>query len=281
MGIEVKYGRELEDVSKFIDTLGAMKKVVFVTTSSRSPYVEEFGESPKSSQLAKSLAKALINRNVSVEIIDGAKLKIHNCLGCVSEVHGNHCGVKESKVKDEMKNPNDLLRCWASHDFEDDELWKISKSIYESQAVIFFGSQRWGSVNAIYQKIIERLDWMENMHTTLGERNSISEIHSGLILIGQNWRVQESLELQKEVLGLFGFKQNEDLYLGWQFTRDMSDENKGSYKDAPSAFGDSWNIDVYRWEKEAGTELEVEQKTDESKQHVRDFTSFLEAIKFL
>jgi multimeric flavodoxin WrbA len=281
MGIEVKYGRELEDVSKFIDTLGAMKKVVFVTTSSRSPYVEEFGESPKSSQLAKSLAKALINRNVNVEIIDGAKLKIHNCLGCVSEVHGNHCGVKEAKVKDEMKNPNGLLRCWASHDFEDDELWKISKSIYESQAVIFFGSQRWGSVNAIYQKIIERLDWMENMHTTLGERNSISEIHSGLILIGQNWRVQESLDLQKEVLGLFGFKQNENLYLGWQFTRDMSDENKGSYKDAPSAFGDSWNIDVYRWEKEAGTELEVEQKTDESKQHVRDFTSFLEAIKFL
>jgi multimeric flavodoxin WrbA len=281
MGIEVKYGRELEDVSKFIDTLGAMKKVVFVTTSSRSPYVEEFGESPKSSQLAKSLAKALINRNVSVEIIDGAKLKIHNCLGCVSEVHGNHCGVKEAKVKDEMKNPNGLLRCWASHDFEDDELWKISKSIYESQAVIFFGSQRWGSVNAIYQKIIERLDWMENMHTTLGERNSISEIHSGLILIGQNWRVQESLDLQKEVLGLFGFKQNENLYLGWQFTRDMSDENKGSYKDAPSAFGDSWNIDVYRWEKESGTELGVEQKTDESKQHVRDFTSFLEAIKFL
>jgi len=281
MGIEVKYGRELEDVSKFIDTLGSMKKVVFVTTSSRSPYVEEFGESPKSSQLAKSLAKALINRNVNVEIIDGAKLNIYNCLGCVSEVHGNHCGVKEAKVKDEAKNPNGLLRCWASHDFEDDELWKISKSIYESQAVIFFGSQRWGSVNAIYQKIIERLDWMENMHTTLGERNSISEIHSGLILIGQNWRVQESLELQKEVLGLFGFKQNEDLYLGWQFTRDMSDENKGSYKDAPSAFGDSWNIDVYRWEKKPGTELEVEQKTDESKQHVRDFSSFLEAIKAL
>ncbi len=276
--MEVKYGRELEDVSRFIETLGSLKKVVFVTTSSRSPYVEKNGESPKSSQLANSIAESLRNRGVQVEVIDGAKLNIHNCLGCVSEIHGNHCGVKEAKLKDETKNPNGLLRCWASHDFEDDELWKISKSVYESQAVIFFGSQRWGSVNAIYQKIIERLDWMENMHTTLGEENSIANIYAGLVLIGQNWRVQESLELQKQVLTFFGFKQDDNLYLGWQYTRDVNDENKGSYLDAPSAFEDSWDMSVYRWEKKKGTELSVEQKTDESKQFVRDFSSFLKAV---
>jgi multimeric flavodoxin WrbA len=278
--VEVKYGRELEDVSKFIEILGSLKKVVFVTTSSRSPYVEKNGETPKSSQLANSIATSLRNKGVSVEVIDGTKLKIYNCLGCVSEIHGNHCGVKEANLKDEFKNPNRLLRCWASHDFEDDELWKISKSIYESQALIFFGSQRWGSVNSIYQKIIERLDWMENMHTTLGEENSIGNIYAGLVLIGQNWRVQESLELQKQVLSFFGFKQDDGLYLGWQYTRDVSDENKGSYKDAPEAFSESWKIPVYKWDKEKGTELGVE-KTDESKQFVRNFNSFLEIIKNL
>mgnify|MGYP003704104169 CR=1 FL=1 len=169
--LEVKYGLELENTMKFIDALSVHKKVTFVTTSTRSDYIEKKGETPKSSQLAKNLAEALERRGVKVNIIDGAKLNIHNCLGCVSELHGNHCGVKEAEVKDDNKNPNGLLRCWASHDYDDDELWKISKSIYESQAVIFFGSQRWGSVNAIYQKIIERLDWMENMHTTLGEEN--------------------------------------------------------------------------------------------------------------
>jgi multimeric flavodoxin WrbA len=278
--MEVKYGRELENVSKFIEFLSSLKRVVFVTTSSRSPYIKEHGESPKSSQLANALAESLRNKGTSVEVIDGAKLNIHNCLGCVSENHGNHCGVKEAQLKDEDKNPNGLLRCWASHDFEDDELWKISKSIYESDAVIFFASQRWGSVNAIYQKIIERLDWMENMHTTLGEENSIANIHSGLILIGQNWRVEESLELQKQVLTFFGFKQEDSLYIGWQYTRDVLDENPGSYKDAPNAFEESWGVPVYRWEKEEGTELSVEAEPQSSNEsYVHSFSSFIERVK--
>lgn len=278
--MEVKYGRELEDVSKFIEFLGNLKSVVFVTTSSRSPYVEKNGESPKSNQLAQSISTSLQNRGVKVKIIDGSKLNIHNCLGCVSEIHGNHCGVKEAKLKDEEKNPNGLLRCWASHDFEDDELWKISKAIYESDAVIFFASQRWGSVNAIYQKIIERLDWMENMHTTLGEENSIANIYAGMILIGQNWRVQESLDLQKQVLSLFGFKQDDNLYIGWQYTRDSADESPGSYKDAPNAFEESWGVPVYKWEKEEGTELGVEKESQTSNEsYVHSFSSFLEKVK--
>jgi len=118
--IDVKYGFEIEDVRRFIEKLTPCKKVTFITTSSRSPYVEKFGESPKSSQLARSLAEKLKQRDIKVEVIDAAKLNIHNCLGCVSELHGNNCGVKESAVKDDVKNPHGHLRCWASHDFEDD-----------------------------------------------------------------------------------------------------------------------------------------------------------------
>jgi len=279
--IEVKYGPEIEDASNFLEALSVCRKVTFVTTSTRSEYVEEKGESPKSSQLAKSLAENLMDRGVDVEIIDGAKLNIHHCLGCVSELHGNHCGVKEANVKDKEKNPNGLLRCWASHDYEDDELWKISKSIYESEAVIFFGSQRWGSVNSIYQKIIERLDWMENMHTTLGEENSIKNIKAGLVLIGQNWRVKESLDLQRSVLEFFGFNIDESLFIGWQYTRDLSDESENSYKDAPNAFEQSWGTEIYRWEKKEGTELSVETSTSESRSHIETFGQFLDKIKFL
>lgn len=277
--IEVRYGSEMENSRSFIEALSLHKKVTFVTTSTRSEYIEKNGESPKSSQLARSLAKSLESRNIKVEIIDGAKLNIHACLGCVSESHGNACGVIEAKVKDKEKNPNGKLRCWASFDYSDDELWKISKSIYESQAVIFFGSQRWGNVNSIYQKIIERLDWMENMHTTLGEENSIKDIQAGLVLIGQNWRVQESLDLQRKVLELFGFKVDDRLFMGWQYTRDMYDESQKSYQNTPDTFEQSWGIPLYHWEKKPGTELSVHKPVYEDFPYAKSFNDFLKKIE--
>jgi multimeric flavodoxin WrbA len=256
--MEVKYGPEIEDARAFLSKLSPLKKVTFVTTSNRGSYVSKKGESPKSTQLAYHFAQKLKERGVKVELFDGSALKIYNCLGCVSEVNGNHCGSKDSELKDKDKNPNGLLRCWASHDYEDDELWKISKSMYESQAIIFFGSQRWGNVNAIYQKIIERLDWIESLHTTLGEKNSVADIYAGMILLGQNWRVAETLEVQKQVLDFFGFKTSDDLFLGWQYTRDVYDESQESYKNAPATFEQSWNVPVFRWSKDEKGDQQME-----------------------
>jgi multimeric flavodoxin WrbA len=277
--IEVKYGPEIEDIRNFMEVLSVHKKVVFITTSTRSPYVEKFGESPKSSQLAKHIAQKLKERGVAVDVIDASKLTIHDCLGCVSEIHGNNCGAKESLLKDSEKNPNGKLRCWASHDFKDDELWKISKAIYESQAVIFFGSQRWGSVNAIYQKVIERLDWIENMHTTLGEENSVKDIQAGLVVIGQNWRVADSIDTQKKTLEFFGFQIPDPLFIGWQYTRDLNDESPESYRNAPDTFEQSWNMKLLRWEKKKGTELSTDKKPNESQFFT--FKDFLNELKNL
>jgi len=276
--IDVKYGFEIEDVRRFIEKLTPCKKVVFITTSSRSPYVEKFGESPKSSQLARSLAEKLKQRDIKVEVIDAAKLNIHNCLGCVSELHGNNCGAKESAIKDDIKNPHGHLRCWASHDFEDDELYKIANAIYDSQAVVFFGSQRWGSVNAIYQKVIERLDWMENMHSTLGEKSTIDNIMAGLVVIGQNWQVDQSLTTQKKVLEFFGFQVPDELFMGWQYTRDSNEESPESYRDAVDTFEVAWNTPLFHWEKEKGTELSTDEKPNES-QTFRTFNEFVNEVK--
>ena len=276
--IDVKYGFEIEDVRRFIEKLTPCKKVTFITTSSRSPYVEKFGESPKSSQLARSLAEKLKQRDIKVEVIDAAKLNIHNCLGCVSELHGNNCGAKESAIKDDVKNPHGHLRCWASHDFEDDELYKIANAIYDSQAVVFFGSQRWGSVNAIYQKVIERLDWMENMHSTLGEKSTIDNIMAGLVVIGQNWQVDQSLTTQKKVLEFFGFQVPDELFMGWQYTRDSNEESPESYRDAVDTFEVAWNTPLFHWEKENGTELSTDEKPNES-QTFRTFNEFVNEVK--
>ena len=275
---EVKYGPEIEDIRRFIEILSVHKKITFITTSSRSPYVEKFGESPKSSQLALNIAERLRRKEIAVDVIDASKLNIHNCLGCVSELHGNNCGVKESAVKDDVKNPHGHLRCWASHDFEDDELYKIANAIYASQAVIFFGSQRWGSVNAIYQKVIERLDWMENMHSTLGEKSTIDNIMAGLVVIGQNWQGDQSLTTQRKVLEFFGFQVPEELYMGWQYTRDVNDESPEAYRDAVDTFEIAWNTPLFHWEKEKGTELSTDEKPNES-QTFRTFNEFVNEIK--
>jgi multimeric flavodoxin WrbA len=222
--------------------------------------------------LANSLAESLKRRGVKVAVLDAAKMKIYNSLGCVSELKGNLCGVKKSFVDDKTKNPHGHLRCWASHDFEDDELWKITNELFESQAIIFFGSQRWGNVNAIYQKLIERLDWLESRWTTLGEENIIKDTKAGLILLGQNWRVKETLEVQRDVLKYYGFQVPDSLFLGWQYTRDVNDESDASYKNSAPTFEESWNVTL--------TADKDQEKFDlyESKEEENNFQTFLQFI---
>jgi hypothetical protein len=65
-----------------------------------------------------------------------------------------------------------------------------------------------------------------------------------MVLLGQNWRVQESLEIQQQVLEFFGFQTPEELFMGWQFTRDTLDEEQKSYQEAPNAFEQSWGMEI-------------------------------------
>lgn len=272
---QVGYGPEIMNVYPFLNYLSKLKKVLFVCTSNRSPYVIKQGESAKSSQLAERLAYLLEQKGCKVEVIDASLLNIHNCLGCVSELHGNQCGAKASKVKDKKKNPTGHLRCWASHDFDDDELWKIVNPLYESEAVIFFASHRWGSANAIYQKLIERLDWIENMHYNMGEASTIIGKKAGFILLGQNWRVQDTVKMQREVLGFYGFETPPELYMGWQFTRDIEDESVASYKQAPFTFDQSWNMQLFIPELK-----ESESREDATSYKIKDFNSFISKLEW-
>jgi multimeric flavodoxin WrbA len=153
----------------------------------------------------------------------------------VSSKDGNSCGVRAAKLQDKEKNPSGHLRCWASYNNPDDELWKVVTPLLEANVVIFLGSIRWGQANAIYQRLIERLDWLENRWTTLKESNIIKDIESGFIFIGQNWNGAEVVKTQKQVHTFYGFKPVDKLYFNWQFTQDANDESKDSYKDAAHA----------------------------------------------
>jgi multimeric flavodoxin WrbA len=157
-------------------------------------------------------------------------------VGNVSTADGNHCGVKEALLKNKEKNPSGYHRCWVSYSHKDDELWKITKPLFESTAVIFFMSIRWGQANAFYQKLIERLDWIENRHTTLKESNIVKNIKAGTIAVGQQWNGKEVVDTQKKVLEFYGFKVPKELSWNWQYSDNPYLETKESYINAINVF---------------------------------------------
>ena len=200
------------------------KKILFLTTSNRW---EGDKELPKSSIIADELIKKLGSDNV--QLINVAKLKIYPCEGNVSTKRGNTCGLKEAKLDDKEKNPTGNIRCWASVNNKSDEMYKVANAIFEADIVIFFGSIRWGKMNSIYGELVERLTWLDNRHSTLGESNLLKDKEVGVIATGHNWNGEEAVKLEKQVLSFFGFKTPDVLSFNWQWTKDKNDESKKGY----------------------------------------------------
>lgn len=233
-----KFKKQLYKAVKYLDTKG---KVLLITTSNRAKLSSEDGQDrPKSTRIAEVIQRSLGAHKCT--IVDVSKLNIYSCEGNVSSKDGNNCGVRGAKLEDKQKNPSGNLRCWASLNNEDDELWKVVTPLLEADVVIFLGSIRWGQANAYYQKLIERLNWIENRWATLGDRNIIEGIESGFIFIGQNWNGAEVTKTQKQVHRFYGFDPIDELYISWQYTDDVMDETKESYKKAINALDDIIDI---------------------------------------
>ena len=230
----------LKKLEKTISELQKLDKVLLLTCSNRYNWDPKNVDIPKSTILAMAIDEYLNNKSV---LIDVPELNIVPCEGNVSRKDGNSCGLMKAKLKDDKKNPTGFHRCWASLNKKDDELWKISKELFESNAVIFFTSVRWGQANMFYQNLIERLTWIENRHATLGESNIVENIQSGFICCGQNWKGMDVVDTQKRVHTFYGFKPNDNFYWNWQYTNKITDETKESYKDAFPAFVKKFDLD--------------------------------------
>jgi len=204
------------------------KRVLILTTSTRWDGQKE---EPKSTKLARFVA----DRTDST-LINVADLNLSVCEGNVSTEKGNLCGTVDSTLKDSNKNPSGYHRCWASLNNEYDELWKVTKPLFEADVVLFFVSVRWGQTNSIYQKLIERLNWIENRWTTLKEDNIIQNKAAGIVLIGHNWNGDVILETQKNVLRYYGFNVPSSLSFNWQWTKNALDESAEGYEEDPDDF---------------------------------------------
>lgn len=224
---KIKYNKSLEFLKN-------KNKILFLLTSNRW---DGHNEVPKSSALAYRMQEEL-GKNV-VTIIDVSKLKIYECEGNVSARGGNNCGLKEALLKG-GKDKTGEHRCWASFNNQDDELYKVVNELLTSDAVVFFGSIRWGKMNAVYARLVERLTWLENRHATLGESNIVEDINVGVISVGHNWNGEEAVALEKKVLGFFGFQTPSELFWSYQWTEKVSDETKSGYKQDPKDFEDEF-----------------------------------------
>lgn len=226
----------MKELDKLISHLSKKdKRVLLLTTSNRWSGQKE---QPKSSMLAAELAKEL----KSSRTINVSKLRIFPCEGNVSTHGGNTCGLKEAVLKDRKKNPTGDVRCWASVNNPTDEMHEVANAILEADVVLFFGSVRWGKMNAVYTNLIERLTWLENRHTTLGESNLLKDKEAGVIAVGHNWNGEEAVELEREVLRFFGFKTPRELSLSWQHLKDADDESKDGYRREYGEFKKAFGI---------------------------------------
>lgn len=219
--------KDLNKLYKYLNK-NKKKKILFLTTSNRWSGDKEL---PKSSMIAEELVKKL----GTGEIINVSKLKIFPCEGNVSTKRGNTCGLKDAMLDDKEKNPTGHIRCWASVNNKSDELYKVANAILDSDIIIFFGSIRWGKMNSIYAQLMERLTWLENRHSTLGESNLLKDKEAGIVATGHNWNGKETIKLETEVLSFFGFKTPEVLSFNWQWTDNKNDESKKGYLES---FGD-------------------------------------------
>ncbi len=226
----------IDPTARLIRYLEAKNDILLLTTSNR--FQGHAWDVPKTTQLALRIRDHLRRKRKRVTLFDVAKLTIHTCEGNISGKRGNDCGVLAAKLPDRSKNPTGQHRCWASINNKDDQLYKISRELFRSRAVVFFVSVRWGQTNSVYQRLFERLSWIENRVSSLGEApiRQLQKLEAGIVLFGQNWNDEAVLKTQKQNFKWFGWKTPAALSFNWQYTRDAEEESPESYLDAAREF---------------------------------------------
>jgi hypothetical protein len=229
--------RLIDSCSRLVKHLESKDHILLLTTSNR--FGEHAWDIPKTTQLAHRIKGHLNRKRRRAVLLDIPKLTIHACEGNISGARGNNCGVLEAKLRDHGKNPTGEHRCWASINNKDDQLYKVSRELFKSQAVVFFVSVRWGQANSVYQRLFERLSWIENRVTSLGESPipQLKKLEAGIVVFGHNWNGAGVLKTQKQNFKWFGWKTPAALSFSWQYARNAEEESLESYLGAVEEFG--------------------------------------------
>ena len=123
-------------------------------------------------------------------------------------------------------------RCWAHFNSVEepekyggvDEMPVIYDAINNSDIIIFSTSNRWMNHSALLQKIIERMNNLENRVSVYKEKSPLKGKRCGVIVTGQHYQSQQVAAKLLEVFSLMGFTSSLDEMFTWQKTWNMNKE---------------------------------------------------------
>lgn len=201
-------------------------KILGISTTTHTPNDEHPMPSTSTQTLEIILSLCAKFENVETKFIDANQLHIVQNLSCYASGKKN-CASKEAGQ----------YRCWANLlSIENpkeyggkDEMGEIYDGIEWADIVLFSTSVRWMSHSALFQKIIERLNTLENRHSVYNEKHPLANKKAGVIVIGQHYQSQQVASHLCEVLSQLGFITDSSLGVyTWQRTLNRALEQEGS-----------------------------------------------------
>ena len=164
-----------------------------------------------------------------VEWIDASKLHIVHNLSCYANGK-KHCA-------DPKSGP---YRCWANALSQKDprkyggkdQMPVIYDGLRWADTVIFSTSTRWGSHSALCQRIIERMNTLENRGASYGEPYPLLGKRLGVVATGTDWRTGDVARRLVDTLRWWGFATSPDYScsLAWQRSADVYYEQPDNNK---------------------------------------------------
>ena len=170
-----------------------------------------------------------LNKDHNIDFIDANDLHIVPNLSCYSD-GGENCASKDAGK----------YRCWAhklSHENPDDYGGKDEMNIiYDAldwcDLVIWGTSVRWGSHSALMQKIIERMNTLENRVNVFGEKNPLEGKKCGVVVTGHHYEAPKVAEHLLTQFSWFGLDSRPGQLLTWQKSQNIHEEQKDDNNEA-------------------------------------------------
>ena len=151
-----------------------------------------------------------------IRFVDAAKLRIAENLSCYAN--------GKSSCADPGAGP---YRCWANVGDKAEQMPVVYDGLAWADVVVVTTSARWGSHTAVLQRVIERMNTLENRATAYGEPYPLWGKKLGVVVTGLHWRAQQVAEQLLETLRWWGFATQPGAAnaLVWQRTKDVSFEH--------------------------------------------------------
>ncbi|MDP2717887.1 MAG: NAD(P)H-dependent oxidoreductase, partial [Candidatus Micrarchaeota archaeon] len=159
-------------------------RAVGISTSTRPAYG---GKSSHSQRILGEVMGHLTELGAQTQTIDAKALNVYECAGYYSR------GQTEC-----------IFPCKTSIARKDDQMRQIYRALLENDIVIWATPIRWGMYGALFKKIVERMNCIENMQSVFGV-DLIKDKVAGFVVIGHEDGAQNTAGLMAMTMSNMGW----------------------------------------------------------------------------